>query len=185
MGRYLVIANETVGGDELVEEVRRRVQREQSSFHVVVPALTSDEVPADGMDVAVAGGGTTSTASYADPKTGRDAESPSGTTGTPGGGVASGGERDPADDTRMLLLQVMDRLQRVAEDVSGDVGASDPEQAATDALAGAAYDGLILATPPPGASKVVGRDLSHRIEKAVDIPVTTVHAERTDPRTAE
>lgn len=73
----------------------------------------------------------------------------------------------------------------MATDVSGEVGPSDPEQAARDAVAGGQYDGMILATPPPGAAKLIGRDLTQRIEHGVKIPVTTVHAERTDPRAAD
>ena len=37
MGKYLVVANQTLGGDQLMGEVRRRMATEPSSFHVVVP----------------------------------------------------------------------------------------------------------------------------------------------------
>ena len=37
MGKYLVVANETLGGDDLKNEVRRRIAAGPSSFYVVVP----------------------------------------------------------------------------------------------------------------------------------------------------
>jgi GABA permease len=43
MRRYLVVANQTLCGEHLVEEVRRRIRAEPCSFHVVVPA----SAPAD------------------------------------------------------------------------------------------------------------------------------------------
>ena len=37
MGRYLVVANQTLGGDQLMGEVRRRAAAGPSSFYVIVP----------------------------------------------------------------------------------------------------------------------------------------------------
>jgi GABA permease len=37
VGRYLVVANETLGGDHLMDEVRRRIAAGPSSFYVIVP----------------------------------------------------------------------------------------------------------------------------------------------------
>ena len=37
MGKYLVIANQTLGGAELREEIRKRLEKEPSSFYVLVP----------------------------------------------------------------------------------------------------------------------------------------------------
>ena len=37
MGRYLVVANQTLGGDQLMAEVRRRTEAGPSSFYVIVP----------------------------------------------------------------------------------------------------------------------------------------------------
>lgn len=37
MERYLVVANRTLGGDHLVEEVRHRLEAGDCHFHVVVP----------------------------------------------------------------------------------------------------------------------------------------------------
>ena len=41
MKRYLVVANQTLGGAQLLDELRRRVERGPCRFHVVVPATTS------------------------------------------------------------------------------------------------------------------------------------------------
>ncbi len=37
MGKYLVVANQTLGGDQLMDEVRWRIARGPGSFYVVVP----------------------------------------------------------------------------------------------------------------------------------------------------
>jgi len=39
VGKYLVVANQTLGGDQLMEEVRWRVARGPSSFYIVVPKI--------------------------------------------------------------------------------------------------------------------------------------------------
>jgi hypothetical protein len=172
MRRYLVIANETVGGDDLVEQVRRRASDEQAAFHVVVPEITATET-GESNDAAVAGGGPTSTMSFGDPKAGGLRE------------PDSGDDLTHTDESRVLLGHVLDRLQPVAGEVTGEVGAPDPIEAARKAVAAGSYDEVILATPPAGASKLVAQDLPHRLERALDVPVTVVHAPRSDPRAAE
>ena len=185
MTRYLVIANETVGGDDLVEEVRSRAGQ-GTAFHVVVPSLTEREY-GDGTDTAaVAGGGPTAT-SFAAPSAG----SPSTTSGTtdtpPGGKTGAGGESGltPMNQAQLILEQVLDRLRRVTDEVTGEVGEPDPVEAARQAMMAADYDGIVLATPPAGASKIVAQDVPHSLERAVDVSVTTVHADPADPRAAE
>lgn len=39
--RYLVVANQTLGGSELVDEIRRRAEAGTAVFHVVVPAQSA------------------------------------------------------------------------------------------------------------------------------------------------
>jgi hypothetical protein len=43
MRRYLVVANQTLGGDHLLEQVRERLGSEPVAFHVLVPAAYSHE----------------------------------------------------------------------------------------------------------------------------------------------
>ncbi len=42
MSRVLVVANETVGAEELLAEIRRIEDRRTSRFHVVAPAVSGD-----------------------------------------------------------------------------------------------------------------------------------------------
>ena len=44
MGRYLVVANQTLGGHQLVQAVRERILRERSEFWVLVPETKSARV---------------------------------------------------------------------------------------------------------------------------------------------
>lgn len=43
MRRYLIVANQTLGGDHLLEQVRERLGSETAAFHVLVPATFSHE----------------------------------------------------------------------------------------------------------------------------------------------
>ena len=185
MARYLVIANETVGGDDLVTEVRDRAG-EGNSFHVLVPG-TEEPESESGQDAGVAGGGPVGAATFGDPKVGRSSRS-SGTTDTPPGGssdTATGGRPSSTDAASIILEQVVGRLEGVSGEVTGQVTGADAVEAARRALAEQRYEEIILATPPAGASKLIRKDLEHQLEQAVDVPVTTVHAPRTDPREAE
>ncbi len=53
MGRYLVVANQTLGGHQLIQAVRERILRERSEFWVLVPETRSAGVgPRAGTDAA-------------------------------------------------------------------------------------------------------------------------------------
>ena len=43
MPSYLVVANQTLGGEALAEKVRERIAAGSSAFHVVVPATPPRE----------------------------------------------------------------------------------------------------------------------------------------------
>lgn len=57
MRRYLVVANQTLGGDHIIEELRWRVTQGPCAFHVVVPATHPHEhlVSTEGEGRAIAG----------------------------------------------------------------------------------------------------------------------------------
>jgi hypothetical protein len=43
MGRYLVVANQTLGGEHLIARIRERMSTGPSHFHIVVPATPPSE----------------------------------------------------------------------------------------------------------------------------------------------
>jgi hypothetical protein len=42
--RYLVVANQTLGGDQLLEKLRERMEAGPCHFHVLVPATPVDQL---------------------------------------------------------------------------------------------------------------------------------------------
>ena len=55
MGKYLLVANQTLGGEHLIEEVRRQAAAGPSAFYVVVPNTRAvDAARASGAPLAPA-----------------------------------------------------------------------------------------------------------------------------------
>jgi hypothetical protein len=56
MANYLVVANQTLGGAELKEEIRKRLQDGDSAFYVVVPVTRPHDYPTTtGMEIGAGG----------------------------------------------------------------------------------------------------------------------------------
>ena len=129
MARYLIVANQTLSGDQLTERIRRLCAEGPCSFHVVVPAThTKDQ------------------AFY-----------------TEGGSHAVAEKR---------LETALERFRALGAEVDGEVGDASPMLAVRDCLMTGAYDGVILSTLPPGASRWLRQDLPHRLERTFGVPVT-------------
>ncbi len=45
MTRYLIVANKTLGGEHLLEQIRQRMAAGESTFHLVVPATAPGDHP--------------------------------------------------------------------------------------------------------------------------------------------
>ena len=54
MRRYLVVANRTLGGEQVLDAVRQRMQEGPCTFHVVVPASHPSSAWTEGQVVAMA-----------------------------------------------------------------------------------------------------------------------------------
>lgn len=157
MARYLVVANETLGGQELTEEVRERVGRGDAEVYVLVPA--SDAAVGSQQDSGAIAGGTTSTQPAADP--GVDGTDP------------DEARRDAVD----RMKEAVARFEELGASVDGEVGDPDPETAVANVVdAQGPFDEIIVATPPAGVSSWVKMDLASQIERDHDIPVTHVEA---------
>src|ERR1700730_7994340 len=146
MGNYLVVANQTLGGEQLLEEVRRRAAAGPSSFFVVVPNTRSvDVAPASGAPV------------------------PPGSAGV----AMEEPDRRATLIARSRLNQALSQLRAEGLDAGGDLGDSEPLTAIGDALAEAQFDEIIISTLPGGISRWLGMDLPSRAERKFKLPVTT------------
>lgn len=151
MHNYLVVANQTLGGPELLEEIRRRVESGICSFKVVVPNTPPTEL-ASGW--AAPGGSPMSV----DASGGRDPE------------------REARNRAQRRLQEMLGRIREAGGQAKGELGDPDPLQAIADALAGGDFDEIIISTLPARLSRWLGMDLPSRAERRFGLPITTVVA---------
>lgn len=160
MARYLVVADETLGGSELAEEIRERAERGDAEVYVVVPATGAVEEPRAGTG-AIAGG-TTSTQPAADP------------------GVDETGPDEGRSEAFTRMKEAVARFEELGARADGEIGDPDPRTAVADTVeARGPFDEILVATPPASVSRWVKMDLASKIERDHDIPVTHVEAPAT------
>lgn len=164
MARYLVIANQTLGGEELLHVVRERMARGDASFHVLVPGTPPrDLVWAGAYDAFLAAEG------FVPP-------------------ITAPVEDDDEEDeglavARERLETALARLRSLGATADGEVGDPDPVLAVCRALDKERFDEVIVSTLPAGISRWIAMDLPSRIARKVDVPVTHVPAH--EPADAE
>jgi acetolactate synthase regulatory subunit len=155
MPRYLIIANQTLGGSELSSELEARIAQGGAQFHVVVPMtepqLESPWVPADPLFGIPAPTADTTEA------------------------IEEARRR-----SEVRLERILELIRRRGGEASGEVGTTDPVEAARSALDRFTPDHVIVSTLPSGISRWLKMDLPSRIERLVDVPVTTVEASPTE-----
>ena len=152
MSRILVVANQTLGGDALIESIRARMTKGPCQFTLLVPATARAYLSNTEMM------GHLGTGLPPHPRGPKDAE-----------------EDDYARARRRLEFGI-EELRRVGADVDGDVGEGNPLKAIEHALARRTYDEIIISTLPSGKSRWLSRDLPHKVERKFDLPVTVVKA---------
>ena len=145
MRRYLVVANQTLGGQELVDLIVKRAKSEPSEFVLVVPATPVIEfVQLAAMPVM--GGFPTVPDSPAQAR--RLAQ-----------------ER---------LQQALAQLQAAGVTAEGRVGDPDPLRAVETMLKARQFDEVIVSTLPNRMSGWLRQDLPRRLERRCGLPVTHV-----------
>lgn len=86
----------------------------------------------------------------------------------------------PDDDAiavaQIRLGQALLRFEQVGAQVTGEVAVHEPLDAIEQALDANSYDGIIISTLPPGASRWLHLDLPRRVGRKFDLPVVTVEA---------
>ena len=154
--RYLVVANQTVGGRILGAAIRERIDAGPTEFHVLVPATFSRDYNAArrlaGFSVDPTSGFT-----FGDfqPLPTSDEE----------------GQRKAQERLDEQLWQ----LRSAGANPTGEVGDPDPLHAIASVLERSSFDEILLSTLSPGASRWLKMDLPSRIERRFGIAVTHVH----------
>ncbi len=153
MRRYLVVANQTLGGDQLIQAVRERILHGPSEFWVLVPATKPAHFAEGFAGHPIRMG--------ADPYD----------TGT----IDSGFHDDAGESLAQQRLDTeLQRLHEAGAEADGEVGDSDPFKAIRDVLAHKQFDEIILSTLPHGRSRWLRQDLPGRVKKKFGIPVTHI-----------
>lgn len=151
MPTYLVVANQTLGGRRLADELRERVEQGDARFRVIVP-LTLPENYA--LNWSIEG------MHHFEP-------------------VADQGEafERARQQSEQRLRELIERIEEQGGDAKGDLGDADPLVASQDALERWDIDEIIVSTLPAGISRWLKMDFVSRLERKVDVPVTVVEAE--------
>ena len=150
MSGILVVANQTLGGNDLLEFVRARMAKGPCEFTLVVPATArSDRDPAAALVAGLR---------------------------VPGRALNAASDTDDYADAQRRLELGLDALRRLGATVDGVVGDPDPLQAVQDILSRRRFDEVVVSTLPIGASRWLRQDLPHKVERRFHLPVTVVTA---------
>jgi hypothetical protein len=174
--RYLVVANQTLGGEELWTAIRERMAGGDCHFHLVVPAT-----PAGQLDPGAPGpaeGAQTAGAEELDRKEARqlledeldDAE------------ARESGEDMGRRLARQRMRQQLDRMRELGASVSGEIGVADPIDAVRVVLHRWEFDEVLLSTLPGRRSRWLAADLPTKIRRGFKLPVTQVTGATTATR---
>lgn len=163
MDEYLIVANQTLGSEKLDRTVRERIERGDSSFHVLVPmALPHHET-------GWAGGF------------------------LPSEGVSPDQARAWIEQDRKRRHAMMDAARSLAEQrltqmteaiegagarADGAVCDADPLEAVKETMAEHSYSEVIISTLPARLSHWLKMDLPSRVARVSSAPVTTIEAEK-------
>jgi hypothetical protein len=154
MHHYLLVANQTLGGNELLDAIRDRMARGPAEFWVLAPATPSTQLLNDfgalsgyfpiGAEMLSAADAEARDQGIAVAKSNLDAE--------------------------------LHRLRELGAQADGAVGDADPMKAIANAVAQRRFDEIILSTLPPGVSRWLALDLPHRVKRKFHVPLTVITA---------
>ena len=154
MSRILVVANQTLGGSDILQSIRDRMTKGPCEFTLLVPATANAhrESTLESLSRRLAA--------------------------VPLPEDARGAAEADYDHARRQLEIGIEQLQRLGANVDGDVGDANPLKAIEDTLTRRKYDEIILSTLPSGVSRWLGQDLPHKVTRKFKGPVTVVTASR-------
>lgn len=145
MRNVLIVANQTIGSDELTQAVKQRMADDLCRFHLLVPVPPT---PPSAISVGLAAVESAATAFMVLPDL-----------------------RALADERLEVGLQWLSSL---GAEATGEVGAIDTLAAVTAVVERGDVDEIIVSTLPSRLSKWLRQDLPRKIEKHVTVPVFVV-----------
>jgi hypothetical protein len=166
VGRCLIVANQTLGGDTLDRAVRDRLEAGVGEFFILVPTTPPAEEAV-----------TWNLGFSLDPE------------------AASAARRSPVDQNarrrearfearfeaqrraRRRLEKMVETIVSAGGKASGQVGDPDPVAAVRSVLEDHRFDEVIVSTLPSGLSRWLKMDLPTRVARMSRSPVTTVEAD--------
>jgi flavin-binding protein dodecin len=155
MGLFLVVANQTLGGEDLAAHLRRVVETDPSARFVVVVPVSTPVVDVGGAMGVLSG------VTVIDPAT-----------------------QDQLRDVAQERLNIVLAWFRGAGVEAEGTITGDPMAAMEAAVAARTFDEIIISTLPVRVSRWLRQDLAHRATRRFDVPVTTVtSADETLPST--
>ncbi len=170
MDRYLIVANQTLGGEELDRTVRDRIARGESRFHIIVPMT----VPMHETDVWTGGfdpyRGMTRTQIEEARRAKEEYEE-----------AREALLAKARDRAEQRLTQMIRAIEAAGAKADGGVGDADPTVAVQETLRDHSFDEIIISTLPKSLSRWLRMDLPCRVSRMTGTPVTAIEA--TDART--
>ena len=154
MSRILVVANKTLGSNDLLQSIRDRMTKGPCEFTVLVPATAwaHRESMMESLTRRI--------------------------TNMPVTDEARGTEEADYSHAQGRVEFGIEQLQRLGAEVDGEVGNADPFRAVEEALSRRKYDEIILSTLPSGVGRWLGQDLPRKVTRKFKGPVTVVTVSR-------
>jgi hypothetical protein len=169
MRRYLVVANQTLGGEELWAAIRERMSGGDCHFHLVVPATPAGQLEPEST-AAAEGGGEGAGPEGLDRRTARQLLEDELDDARP----SESGEDLGRRLARQRMRQELDRIRELGASCSGEIGVPDPVEAVGIVLHRWEFDEVILSTLPGRRSRWLAADLPTKIRRGFKLPVTQV-----------
>ena len=154
MSRILVVANKTLGSNDLLQSIRDRMSKGPCEFTLLVPATAHAHRE-----------------STMETLTRRITNMPV----TEG---ARGAEEGDYNHARGRVEFGIEQLQKLGAHVDGEMGNANPVKAVEDALSRRKYDEIMLSTLPSGVGRWLSQDLPHKVKRKFKGPVTVVTVHR-------
>jgi hypothetical protein len=146
-----VVANQTLAGPELSEEIRKRLD-EPCYFYVLVPNTRA----MDYYSLAAAGGHVPMPALIME--------------------CGPTADQEATAQARRRLDHLLGRLEEMGAKAEGELGHANPLKAIANALERHEFDEVILSTLPQPISRWLRMDLPHQVQRHCGVPVVTITA---------